>query len=146
MADVTGEAPYLVQLGALQEDAAKLLYYSLPEEGWETSTLVFREAANYGEFVVTRNHSDGREELIAPPNALMTAMMKLRDYMSTQGKGAWLESVMKVERNPAKFTFDYNYDERPRWKTPPTDESYIEDLKKYPRPAELIPAWYPRAN
>ncbi|WP_078344619.1 hypothetical protein [Mycobacteroides chelonae] len=144
MTENTDQPPYLVQLGALQEDAAKLLYYSLPEEGWESSTLIFREAANYGEFVVTRNNLDGREELIAPSNALMTAMMKMRDYMATQGNGAWLEAVMKVQRDPAKFTFDYNYDARPQWKTPPTDESYIEDLGKYPRPADQIPDWYPR--
>ncbi|SIK63885.1 Uncharacterised protein [Mycobacteroides abscessus subsp. abscessus] len=146
MADVTDDAPYLVQLGALQEDAAKLLYYSLPAEGWDSCTLVFREAANYGEFVVTRTNPDGSTELVAPSNALMSAMMKLRDYMATQGKGAWLEAVMAVQRDPAKFTFDYNYNERPQWKKPPTDESYVEDLAKYPRPVDQIPDWYPRAN
>ncbi|BBZ85028.1 hypothetical protein MABM_49440 [Mycobacteroides abscessus] len=143
MTENADEPPYLVQLGALQEDAAKLLYYSLPEEGWDACTLIFREAANYGEFVVTRTNPDGSDQLIAPSNALMAAMMKLRDYMATQGKGAWLEAVMKVQRSPAKFVFDYNYDERPNWKKPPTDESYIEDLEKYPRPTDQIPAWYP---
>ncbi len=146
MATVTDEPPYLVQLGYLQEDAGKLLYYSLPEDGWSTCTMVFREASNYGEYVGTCTTSSGDEEPIAPSAALMRALMKLRDYMATQGRGAWLEATLTVIREPAKFSFDYNYDERPEWKAPPTDETYIEDLQKYPRPAELVPAWYPRAN
>lgn len=141
---MTDNPPYLVKTGELAEDAAKLLFYSLPEDGWQSCSVVFREADKYAEFVAARTDSDGRTKPVAPSKALMDALVKLREAMAELGKGAWLEATLTVQRDPSTFAFDYNYDARPDWTVQPTAETYVEDLRKFPRAADQIPDWYPR--
>lgn len=142
---MTDETPYLVRVGELQEDAGKLLYYSLPEDGWDSCTLEYRKAGSIGESVLTLALSDGREESLKVPKALIRAMRELRHEMASLEKGAWLSVTMTVDRS-GHLKADYNYDERPEWRVAPPEEAYIEDPKKYPRPADQIPDWYPRTS
>ncbi|BBX83730.1 hypothetical protein [Mycolicibacterium aubagnense] len=36
---MTDQPPYLVRIGLIQEDAGKLLFYILPEDGWTHRTV-----------------------------------------------------------------------------------------------------------
>ena len=140
---MTDNPPYMVRVGQLQEDAGKLLYYSLPESGWSSATLEYRKAGPVGESVLTCTYSDGRTESLEVPAALIRAMKELRKEMASHGDGAWLSSELTVTFD-GRMKSDFNYDDRPQWRLPPTDDAYIEDLKQYPRPESQIPAWYPR--
>lgn len=80
-----------VRLGRLQENAAAVLYASLPKSSWSR----------------------------------------------------WLSAELVVE-SAGRVSVDFNYDERPVWRMPPTEEAYIDDLRAHPRPADQIPDWYPR--
>lgn len=53
------DPPYLVQLSQRQEEAAMWLFYSLPENGWETCCLEYRKAGAVGESVVRCTLLDG---------------------------------------------------------------------------------------
>ncbi|BBX83726.1 hypothetical protein MAUB_15990 [Mycolicibacterium aubagnense] len=70
-------------------------------------------------------------------------MNELRHEMASLGKGAWLSTVLHVT-SEGHFRFSFNYDDKPAWFAPLEDAAYIEDLQKYPRPPEAVPAWYPR--
>lgn len=142
---MTEEPPYLVRTARIQEDAGKLLYYTPPDDGWTTRTLEYRKAGPVGEAVIVSTSSDGRKESLEVPRELIRVMKELRHEMAQQGRGAWLSTVMAVDRN-GHMNCSFNYDERPTWLAPVEDEAYVEDLKNYPRPPEGIPAWYPRTS
>ncbi|WP_102144901.1 hypothetical protein [Mycobacterium hubeiense] len=141
---MTDEAPYLVQLGDAQTAVVRALFDALPREGWDSCTVEYRKAGTVAESRVSVTGSDGTT-VVKSPTPMVIALKRLRELMATQGRGAWL-SVTVTAKPDGKCTFDYNYDTRPDWTVQPTDETYIEDLKKYPRPAEQIPDWYPRTS
>jgi len=63
---MTSETPYLLRLGELQEDAAKLFFHSLPEKGWASCSLEYREAGPVSEVWAVVTDSDGNTEPIEP--------------------------------------------------------------------------------
>lgn len=138
---MTDEPPFLVKQGQLQEEAVKWLYYNLPETGWETADLTYCKAGPVGESVAELTYSDGRVEPFAPPREFVNALMELRDFMATLGKGAWLSAHLTVNKS-GSYHWRFNHDDRPPWRMPPTDEAYLIDLQKYPRPPEAMPEWY----
>lgn len=141
----TDEPPYLVKLGEAQTAVVRALFDSLPREGWTRCAVEYREAANLAESIVTLTDTNNEATVVKTPPAMVGELMDLRELMSKQGEGAWLSIDFTVTPD-GKCVFDYNYDERPRWTVQPTDETYIEDLRRHPRPSETIPDWYPRAN
>jgi len=142
---VTDQPPYLVRIGLIQEDAGKLLFYMLPEDGWTHRTLEYRKAGPVGESLLTATFPDGRTESLEVPSELIRVMKELRHEMASLGKGAWFSTVLSVT-SAGRFRFSFNYDKKPTWFAPVEDAAYIEDLKKYPRPPEAIPPWYPRVS
>ena len=142
---VTDEPPFLVKTGELQEEAVKWLYYNLPESGWVSCHMEFRKAGPVAESMARLTLSDGTVEPVAPPAKMIDALLDLRDYMAQLGKGAWLSMTLDLTK-AGKYDFHYNYNERPTWMIEVADEAYVEDLKKYPRPPEALPDWYPRGD
>lgn len=142
---MTDDPPYLVRLGQLQQDAAALLYHCLPESGWSRAVIEYRMAGRVGESVLTCTYTDGRKESLQVPMALVRAMKDIRNDMAAQGKGAWLSAELVVDSG-GHVSIDFNYNERPIWRMPPTDEAYMEDMQMHPRPDSEIPSWYPRGK
>lgn len=141
---MSDETPYLVRIGELQEAAAKMIFTSLPSDGWQKYELAYMEAGPVGEIVSEVEDDAGNKTRVPPPKALNHMLKQLRAEMADSGKGAWLSTHITVERS-GRYDFSYNYDERPQWRFAPTDEAYIEDLRRYPRSPESIPSWYPRS-
>lgn len=142
---VTEEPPYLVQLAAAQTDVVRALFDSLPTGGWTSCTVEYRMAARVAESRVTLTDDTGASEIVKSPINMIMAFKNLRDLMATQCRGAWFSATLTAAPD-GKCSFDYNYDARPDWAVQPADETYIADLEKFPRPAELVPAWYPRGS
>lgn len=140
---MTDQPPYLVRIGLIQEHAGKLLFYMLPEDGWTHRTLEYRRVGPVADSRLTSTFDDGRSESLQVPRELIRVMNDLRHEMASLGKGAWLSTVLSVT-SAGRFRFSFNYDDKPAWFAPVEDAAYIEDLKKYPRPPEAIPPWYPR--
>lgn len=136
------QPPYLVRLGEMQEDAAKLLFYSLPPEGWAVCTLEYREAGPVSEVFARMIDSDGNMQPVKVSPALINALRDIRKYMATNNDSVWYSAFLKIENG--RFSFDFNYDQKPQWRVEPSDEAYIADLSKYPRQKDQIPDWYPR--
>lgn len=140
---VADQPPYLVQLGDAQTAVVRALFDGLPHEGWTNCTVVYRMAGRVAESKVRLTGTDGTTEVVKSPIPMITALKRLRELMAGQGRGAWL-SVTVSATPDGKCAFDFNYDARPDWTVQPTDETYIEDLAQYLRPADRVPAWYPR--
>lgn len=139
---MTEQPPYLVQLGDAQTAVVRELFDSLPWEGWSSCVVEYRSTVSMAESVVTLADNTGASQVVKSPIAMIMAFKNLRELMATQGRGAWLSATLTAAAD-GKCAFDYDYDARPNWTVQPTDESYVADLEKFPRPAELVPAWYP---
>jgi hypothetical protein len=139
---MTDESPYLVQQGEAQTAVVRALFDSLPPSGWASCSVEYRKAARVAESQVSVTYTNGATEMVKSPLPMITALKRLRELMASQGRGAWL-SVTLTATSDGKCSFDFNYDVRPNWTVQPTDDTYIEDLKAYPRAAELVPGWYP---
>ncbi|SIK00917.1 Uncharacterised protein [Mycobacteroides abscessus subsp. bolletii] len=139
---MTDQPPYLVQLGDAQTKVVKPLFDALPAAGWRVAAVEYRKAGSVAESKVAVTTDDGQTDIVKSPIDMVRALKELREFMASQGDGAWL-SVTLTAQPDGKCSFDYNYNELPNWTVQPTNETYIEDLTKYPRPADQIPAWYP---
>jgi hypothetical protein len=140
---VTEEQSYLVQLGDAQTAVVRELFDSLPSEGWNRCTVEYRSTVSMAESQVSLTSSAGASQIVKSPINMIMAFKNLRELMATQGRGAWFSATLTATPD-GKCAFDYNYDLRPNWNVEPSDESYVADLEKFPRPAELVPDWYPR--
>ncbi|MCV7251617.1 hypothetical protein H7J86_05530 [Mycobacterium hackensackense] len=139
------DPPYLAQLGEAQTAVVRALFNELPRDGWNDCVVEYRKAGPVAESRVALISGDGSATVVESPTPMVIALKRLRELMATQGKGAWLSATIKAMPD-GKCSFDYNYDARPNWTVQPTDETYIEDLRKYPRAADQIPDWYPRSS
>ncbi|MCB9441211.1 MAG: hypothetical protein H6523_13295 [Mycolicibacterium sp.] len=142
---MTDQPPYLVELGDAQTAVVRAVFDSLPSAGWTQCAIEYRSTVTMAESKVSLTGDDGATEVVKSPIAMIMAFKSLRELMAGQGRGAWLSATL-IAAPDGRCSFDYNYDQRPNWTIQPTDETYLEDLKKYPRPAEAIPAWYPRGS
>ena len=142
---MTEQPPYLVQLGDAQTAVVRALFESLPHGGWSSCSVAYLSTVSMAESKVVLTGSDGVPETVKSPIEMIMAFKNLRELMAGQGRGAWLSATLTATPD-GKCAFDYNYDTRPDWSVQPTDESYVADLEKFPRPAELVPAWYPRGS
>ena len=140
---MTGQPPYLVLQGDAQAAVVRALFASLPREGWRSCVVHFRSTVVVAETEVILTDDTGTSRLVEPQVGMILAFKGLRELMATQDRGAWFSAVLTATAE-GKCTFDFNYDARPDWTLHPTDESYIADLEAFPRPAELVPDWYPR--
>lgn len=139
------QPPYLVQLGDAQTAVVRALFDALPGTGWDRCTVEYLSTVSMAESKVHLTYSNGETELVKSPIAMIMAFKSLRETMATQGRGAWLSATLAATPD-GKCTFDYNYNARPNWTVQPADETYIADLETFPRPAELVPDWYPRGS
>ena len=130
---MTDQPPYLVQLSDAQTAVGHALFDSLPRDGWVSCTVDYLSTVSMAESKVNVTDNSGASELVEPPIGMIMAFKNLRELMASQGRGAWLSSTVTATPD-GKCTFDYNYDTRPDWTVEPTDESYIADLEKFPRP------------
>ncbi|SHX67308.1 Uncharacterised protein [Mycobacteroides abscessus subsp. abscessus] len=140
---MTDQPPYLVQLGDAQTAVVRALFESLPHGRWSSCKVEYLQAGSFAESRVVLTDTAGTSELVESPIAMIMAFKKLRELMASQGRGAWLSATLTATTD-GKCAFDYDHDARPNWTVQPSDQSYIADLEKFPRPAELVPAWYPR--
>ncbi|GAA1464851.1 hypothetical protein NE857_04200 [Nocardiopsis exhalans] len=87
---------------------------------------------------VTREGSEADREDF--PHSVNQEVIKLRRGMYRYGTGTWFSMRIHI-LPPARFKVDFNYDEKPSYLFDPPPEEFAEDIKKFPRSPENIPAW-----
>lgn len=142
-AEMTEQPPYLVQQGDAQMAVVRALFEHLPGQEWRSCVFQYRSTVSMAESVLTVTDNAGSSQVVESSIGMILAFKRLRELMASQGRGAWFSAVLTATAE-GKCTFDFNYDARPDWTVNPSAESYIADLEKFPRPAELVPDWYPR--
>ncbi|MDA2805898.1 hypothetical protein [Nocardiopsis suaedae] len=123
----------------LVEEAVRVLARGLPE-GW--SEVKFRADALHGYMetygIVTME--DGGQKEFNGNFVILKVLHDLRVGMYMQDKGTWYSMRILLDGN-GKYSVNYNYNYAPRFNVPPTNQTYLEDLKYFPREEEQIPGW-----
>ncbi|KZB87585.1 hypothetical protein [Amycolatopsis regifaucium] len=130
--------------GETHEDLIQQLGTALldlvPVEGWRRIDLVSAMTVPAQDLGLTVIMDDGSRPEIAPPTELNVILAKLRTLLYRPGRGAWFSARISMNP-PGAIFYDYNYDYEPVLTPPMEPEHYVEDLKKFPRDPEHIPAW-----
>jgi hypothetical protein len=61
-------------------------------------------------------------------------------YKLSPNKGAWYACIVTVY-NDGKFNLEFDYIKKPGFSYEPSPDKFIDDLEKFPRDKDLIPAW-----
>ncbi|MEQ4204712.1 immunity protein YezG family protein [Actinopolymorpha sp. B17G11] len=127
--------------GELFQAIGQALVDELPDE-WESVDVECEMIDFSSRFACAYTAAGGDLVAFEVPDELYPLFTELRGEMYEPGKGAWYKARFQMDSS-GKFGVDFDYDSKPNL-TGVLDEDYLEDLEKYPRDRELIPAWMPR--
>jgi len=76
-----------------------------------------------------------------PPAKMWQMLQRLRAGMYREGEGTWFSARLVIEP-PARFTVQYNWQNRPRFQTWPTPDQFMVELERFPRGDAFVPPWF----
>lgn len=119
---------------------------------WEKVHIFFWEAGRTSSARVELFEQGAWRHQKVRSSMLMDAFHELRAAMAEPDVGAWLSFDWEIDRS-GRLQGKANWDVRP-WSNPgrpfeepvgsnaaPSDEMWAEDLRRYPRSPEYMPAW-----
>lgn len=134
---------------------------SMPQGQWTSATCFWAETGPATFVSTIAIDLDGLPHTVSLPPDVHHAFRELREGMSSPERGAWI-SARAVLTPQGVLEVDYNWDRRyyygnhagfpwapsedPADGTMPSDDFFIEDLKRYPRAPMYLPAWYPTGD
>lgn len=124
----TEQRKLLVHIGKLVREAAP--------EGWARIEVGFRNLSEHAELDV---HADTKA--FDSPKELPELLGALRRGMYEPSRGAWLGASLTLASD-GTFSFDFDLDDEPAWRTQPDPGMYTEELTAFPREPEHIPGWW----
>jgi hypothetical protein len=120
---------------------------------WVRARLFWSEVGgSIGSHLAVWDADEGKSG-VPVPDEVDEPLALLRRETERPGEGAWL-SVYVTVTTEGRYSFEYNYDQRPSWTNSrdplsggpggaPSDDSLLADLARHPRRPEALPAWYP---
>jgi hypothetical protein len=130
---------------------AQISFNNLPvEEGWGKYEIKVFSLRRMIEINASYTENGGQIKSFDPSyqgevdrdQDLTFLFMDLRKamYDLSPEKGAWFTCEITVFSDD-KFETKFNYDDKPNFSYEPTDDKYADDLKTFPREANLVPDW-----
>ncbi|GAA5031567.1 hypothetical protein [Actinopolymorpha pittospori] len=125
----------------LYQSIGQALADSLPSD-WVATEVVCSMINRASEFTCTYTDATGEEVQFALPDEVDDYFAALRALLYEPGKGAWYTAVFRLD-DAGRFSVDFDYEGRPAFRLWPSDQAWRDDLAKFPRDPDLIPAWLP---
>lgn len=122
----------------LERGVADLLLMHAPTD-WTQLRVGYRAAGSYVEMPGFVLGLDGQLRPWDPPAAAAEEFAAMRARMIPPGKGPWSGTQMIIEF-PVRTSTSYTVDD-PGWNTRPPAPAVLDDLRRFPRPPELVPEW-----
>lgn len=109
---------------------------------WTQVELHYVSQAGAAMLDFTRTDGSGGAELLFDYTSDLP-YERLREAMADE-HGAWVSSRMTLTPQ-GEYRFTFNYDQKQDWPDgrPITPDSWVEDLRRHPRPWAEIPDWHP---
>jgi hypothetical protein len=128
----------------LQNILGRALVAAYSDFDWTTIRLFYGDVGQISQANCECVDVDGRTQYASIPDAALDALEVLKEVSATSEHGTWLSVDVTIVRETEQLNIQYNFDEKPEWTIEPQPENYLLDLERYPRPADEIPAWYPK--
>lgn len=129
----------------LQGNIAREMISAAGDHPWRSISLDYRKVEGFGEAEGELITETGEVIRLGDLGRLGLFLRQLRGEMATPAHGAWFSVRITAERD-GDFDMAFNYDQKPAWDVEPDTDMYIEDQRRYPRPAHELPDWHPAKN
>ncbi|MFS0702229.1 hypothetical protein AB6N24_19830 [Cellulomonas sp. 179-A 4D5 NHS] len=137
-ADEARSTTRLPEQSRIVGEVARLVVAEL-DEPWDRAVLDFRALAHSAEHGLDIWRGGTVEEDF-PPDATLRLLFELREVMYVPSAGTWFGVEIEITADGRTQT-RFHHDDEPAWLLPPDDETYVDDLEKYPRDEENQPEW-----
>lgn len=107
---------------------------------WDELTLNVRNLAPYGQFETMVTLPSGEVVQKFAPRSTSKWADELRELMYRPGSGTWYSARLTIS-SKGSVDMTFNYDDEPDWSRPVEPVFYVQDLERYPRTDDAIPAW-----
>ena len=134
------------RINELQNILGNSLVSAYSNFDWKVITLFYAKAGQIAEATSECIDVNGNPQYASIPEDALDALELLKEVSATAEHGTWLSVNVTIVRETGQFNIKYNFDEKPSWDIEPQPENYLLDLERYPRPADEIPAWYPKSE
>jgi hypothetical protein len=109
--------------------------------GWREVVLDYRHLGRVIDVAVGALDPTGVYRLWDPPDEVWRMFQRLRGGMYREGEGTWFSARVTVAP-PARFSVQYNWNEKPGFPSWPTPDQFALELERFPRGAAYLPAWF----
>jgi hypothetical protein len=137
LSDVT--APPVIRQGQLVSIITSEIAGAI-DTPWANLRYESRRVAPYGELATHVTKSSGETVLEFPPRSVSRLTRELREVMYRPGVGTWFTFTLTITPDGAADA-QFDYDNEPEWDTPQIPQLYVEDMERFPRDDDHIPAW-----
>lgn len=124
---------------ALQSVAASLA--SIMPGNWQNIMYRFWQVGGFSYEDVIAVCTDGAVMEFRPPSEATEGALALKDLFHEEGKGTWLSMTVSVEV-AGRFRAEYNHDTEPGIPADVAPVAYLQELRRYPRTADMLPEWW----
>lgn len=128
------------KVAQMQEVIARDLKEQAPA-GWTEVRVAATSVDGFMQFSAL-GYVPGEEPDVMWPDVATIETASLHKAMYEPGKGTWFSMECTVEPS-GEYHFTFNYNQPATFgDREPTDESWINDLRRYPRAWDNIPDWH----
>jgi hypothetical protein len=110
------------------------------EGEWVHLVYMASTVGGYSNFSLEVHRADGSCDALASPDGSAIKSLRLRSGMYKENQGTWFAMKILIESS-GKFSCEFNYDESPCFRIPPSNNEYVRELKLFPRGPGHMPAW-----
>ncbi|WP_241474769.1 hypothetical protein [Nocardiopsis xinjiangensis] len=106
---------------------------------WEELTYEWDGLKGFSTDGLYLRSPNGERDLVPFPEVIID-VKRLRSGMYQKGRGTWF-SMRYTITPPTHYDVTFNYDDPPKFLFSPSPHGYADDLARFPRDPEHIPAW-----
>ncbi|WP_238007209.1 hypothetical protein KZZ52_37580 [Dactylosporangium sp. AC04546] len=117
-----------------------MLVGSLPE-GWKRLILDYQVIGRHSSVAIGVRFQDGSTRRWDPPVEVWRLFARLRKGMYVEDRGSWF-AFSYIADVPGRYSIKYNWQDEPRFGTPPTPDDFVVDQGWFPRTEEHVPEWF----
>ncbi|GHH03698.1 immunity protein YezG family protein [Comamonas sp. JC664] len=131
------------EIQQLHQTIAQGIYDALPDGGWMEATYSFLAITLFYTETGLYRLDDGQHRSFVVEDEASDAFRELRTRMAAlhENGHAWYTATVTMTAD-GNFTFDFNYDELPRFDVVPSAGKWADEFRIYPRPElqDRVPA------
>ncbi|MFI6575786.1 hypothetical protein ACIBFB_08285 [Nocardiopsis sp. NPDC050513] len=109
-------------------------------DGWRQLTYRTRVVGSLVDDVLAVQGVDGEIRPTPVPEGVAEPLTRLKRACYLEGRGTWLTMVLSIHQS-GRFDVDFDHDSDPRLTRPHNAYAYAQELSRYPRTEEHVPAW-----